>query len=744
MIQPLTQSSFSRTETLPVLRRFLPKCCSAIAAILFFASSCLAQGLATLQSSADPLAELNKKYPGLLPAAGDLFLKLFQNVDFPPPRNQSKLLPLLPDSTVLYLAIPNYGGVAHQTLDTVRAELQNSAALRDFVQDNPEFSKLEPKIEDALKQTYQLHEFLGDEIVISGAMQGDEPKLLMVTVVKKPGLQTFLAQTIEKIGGGSHSGMHVYDLQGLAGAVDKSQGQDLQILVRPDYLIAAEDLRLLRSTSNRLDQRNAVEATLPFKERLAKEYAGGITVLGGADLQKLLKETSKNGIPEPLRQSGLADVKYFVWGHKETNGATVSQSELTFAGPRRGVASWLAPTASLSTIDFVSPKAMVALTLVLKDPAQIFEDARELAGTAKNGPFEALRSFEKMLGVSLRDDVLANLSGELTLELDDVTPPKPAWRIILKTKDTENLQKTLAILLAAANLKTEHLDEAGITYTSMQVPTQGTMVEIAYAFADGHMIIGSGLKTVSAAVQMHRNGNGLAKSQPFLAALPPGHSLNASALLYQDPLATTALQMRRISPGLAASLKDLPVTSAPAVVGVYAEDSTIRSASKNAFLDAGVVMAAAAVAIPNLVRSRTAANEASAVGSVRTINTAEVVYASTYPQKGYARDLARLGPQSTGAKAPSPEHADLLDSLLGASSCTANNWCTKSGYAFLLSSICKQDVCNDYVVVATPMSDKTGTRSFCSTSDAIIRFKTGEPITAPVTTKECRAWHALQ
>ncbi len=44
-----------------------------------------------------------------------------------------------------------------------------------------------------------------------------------------------------------------------------------------------------------------------------------------------------------------------------------------------------------------------------------------------------------------------------------------------------------------------------------------------------------------------------------------------------------------------------------------------------------IILIIAAIAIPNLLRSRIAANEASAVGSLRTINTAEVTYASTYP-----------------------------------------------------------------------------------------------------------------
>src|SRR5258708_38876706 len=56
-----------------------------------------------------------------------------------------------------------------------------------------------------------------------------------------------------------------------------------------------------------------------------------------------------------------------------------------------------------------------------------------------------------------------------------------------------------------------------------------------------------------------------------------------------------------------------------------------------------IILIIAAIAIPNLLRSRMAANEASAVGSLRTINTAEVTYSTTYPNVGFAATIRALG-----------------------------------------------------------------------------------------------------
>src|ERR1043165_9589779 len=79
-----------------------------------------------------------------------------------------------------------------------------------------------------------------------------------------------------------------------------------------------------------------------------------------------------------------------------------------------------------------------------------------------------------------------------------------------------------------------------------------------------------------------------------------------------------------------------------------------------------IILIIAAIAIPNLLRSRIAANEASAVGSLRTLNTAEVTYNSTYPNVGFACTLAAMG---AGGSATG---AGLIDAVLASG--------TKSGY----------------------------------------------------------------
>src|SRR5580692_7780908 len=85
-----------------------------------------------------------------------------------------------------------------------------------------------------------------------------------------------------------------------------------------------------------------------------------------------------------------------------------------------------------------------------------------------------------------------------------------------------------------------------------------------------------------------------------------------------------------------------------------------------------IILIIAAIAIPNLLRSKMAANEASAVGSIRTLNTASVAYSTTYG--GYPPALTNLSPAATATSTS----ADLIDSVLAGGS--------KSGYSFTWSA----------------------------------------------------------
>jgi hypothetical protein len=180
------------------------------------------------------------------------------------------------------------------------------------------------------------------------------------------------------------------------------------------------------------------------------------------------------------------------------------------------------------------------------------------------------------------------------------------------------------------------------------------------------------------------------------------------------------------------------------VICAYGEEKAIRAESDGVGADAAGVLVIAAIAVPNLLRARTAANESAAVATLRTLDVAQTTYAGKYLQNGYARDLASLGPDPQDSALRTARHAALIDADLGNASCTSGAWCEKSGYRFGITAMCQIRSCREFVAVATPVSFSTGSRSFCSTSEGTIRFHAGTPLMSPVSAAECMTWPPLQ
>jgi type IV pilus assembly protein PilA len=125
-----------------------------------------------------------------------------------------------------------------------------------------------------------------------------------------------------------------------------------------------------------------------------------------------------------------------------------------------------------------------------------------------------------------------------------------------------------------------------------------------------------------------------------------------------------------------------------------------------------IILIIAAIAIPNLLRSRMAANEASAVGSIRTLNTSAVGYSATYPAAGYPASLAAMGGANPCTALST--NGCLIDAILAGG--------TKSGYTFKWTGDGATPSVG-YSITATPVSVGTsGQRMFFSDQSGVIRY----------------------
>jgi len=124
-----------------------------------------------------------------------------------------------------------------------------------------------------------------------------------------------------------------------------------------------------------------------------------------------------------------------------------------------------------------------------------------------------------------------------------------------------------------------------------------------------------------------------------------------------------------------------------------------------------IILIIAAIAIPNFLHSKIAANQSSAVGSMRSLNTACVSYSTSYGQ--FPTSLTDLGPIGSGGT-PSSTSADLIDSVLASGS--------KSGYTFVYTAGTSNQ---SYSVTATPIIlGSSGQNMYFTDQSGVIRFDT--------------------
>ena len=138
-----------------------------------------------------------------------------------------------------------------------------------------------------------------------------------------------------------------------------------------------------------------------------------------------------------------------------------------------------------------------------------------------------------------------------------------------------------------------------------------------------------------------------------------------------------------------------------------------------------IILIIAAIAIPNLLKSRIAANEASTTSTLRTLNTAEITFASTY-NSGFTDTLNRLCAPLSGQ--PDMNNSDLVDPVLCGRQSANTVGFVKAGYLFTYTPTftapgnASWGYIAQYLVVADPQArGSSGQRSFLTNESAVIR-----------------------
>jgi hypothetical protein len=521
-----------------------------------------------------------------------------EEIQTPGPRYESKILPLLPAETVLYIGIPNLGEALQQANQIFQQQLSQSKVLQEWWNKSGN-SNQHPTPQELIEQIHLVSQYLGDEVVItaSGSAAPNEHGPVLLAEVRQPGLkdylQNHLADSLTRAQGKVN--LLVVDPQSLSSLAGDERG--MIMLVRPNMLVAGGDAASVRRMNAQLDAGTTLFAGTDFGQRIAAVYSRGTETLFAANIGQILNNSThaQQGDSKALQNSGLNDIKYLIATRGESSSQGDNRITLEFNGQRRGIASWLAAPAPMGSLDYVSSNAGAAVSFVAKQPALMLDDIFSTIGASDPNFSKSLAQANSELGLDIRNDLARALGGELTLALDGPVLPTPSWKAVVEVNDPGTLQVAIDKLVESFNREAQKSNQPGVTlnqaqaggrtFYTIQSQGAGLSTEYDYTFADGYMILAPSRALLLAALQTHANGTSLARSASFRALLPSDNQANFSAMMYQNLSPILKPLASQITSGQLALVQQLAADAKPSVFCAYGESDRIEVASSGKLFD---------------------------------------------------------------------------------------------------------------------------------------------------------------
>lgn len=461
------------------------------------------------------------RYDVVLAELKSLRADLDAGVSVPPARHATRMLDLAPDGTVVYFALPNLTRSIGDATRIIRDHLDRSETLRDWWRGNVDSAEAEADLERGLAKLDAVGRELGDEIVVTFARgaQGRLSGPVFLAELKAP--ESFRA---------------VAQREGLTAI------PDLELRIQDGLLVAGPRGAL----PNAMGAPSAF-ATTAFHDRLAEAYRDGTGWIFGADLETIVSggDAARAGV-QGLAALGADGMRHLIVEREENGAGTHTSANLTFTGPRRGVASWLAEPGPMGGLAFISPDANFVVSVLLREPGVAVQELFAQLSGDDPGFQAALDRFRATSGVDPVADLAGPLGGEFTFAIDGPVLPTPSWKAVVEVYDPARLQNTIGILVDRINT---HLAEAGqggslaltpevvdgrTWYTVRAAGPMGVPVEAVYTFDRGYLVAAPSRALVNLALQTRDNGTGLASSARFRELLPAENRTDFSAVVYEN------------------------------------------------------------------------------------------------------------------------------------------------------------------------------------------------------------------
>lgn len=511
-------------------------------------------------------------------------------------RYDSRLLPLAPPETAIYLGLPNVTTELADAYQIFEERLAGNEVLAGWWQERVGASGADRQVAEMIRRLAGLGQHLGEEIVVAMDLAADrEPHapLLLAEVANPASFAAVLASEVERLNGEGGAGITLRIVTDPATAAPAAE-HELLLWPAGDLFAAAPDLAALQALAARLAAPGASGfAGSGLGERLEESYSHGAQWLAGIDLGRILDREAADGTPDDrgaLAFTGLDHVQHLIVERKVNETVAHTGGVLDFDGPRSGALSWLAAPAAMGALDFISADANFAAAFVVENPATILGETFRFVEAAEPGFREHLAAFEREHGVSVVDDLAAPLGGEIAFALDGPALPTPAWKVVAEVYDAARMQQAIAWAVAEANRAATAAGKPGVTLTEenaggrtyYRVSTPVALVEVSYTFDGGYFIAAPSRALLDRALAVRDSQYSLPDAPSFKALLPTDGYLDFSAVVYGNlgSLGNQVLSMLEpgMSPEQQQAMADLDL-GAPFLTCAYGEANRIRLVS---------------------------------------------------------------------------------------------------------------------------------------------------------------------
>ena len=518
-------------------------------------------------------------------------------------RNSTHLLDLMPESTVVYAALPNLTESITESHRIIQERLSQNPALRQWWE--KEQAGRAQNMDQVVETIKQFGSYLGEEIAVSVSMdekgKPGEP-LVLAELANSNGFREFLEQQVATLSS-AHDRPEIQFVEDPLKATDAGAKDRLYVWIQNDLFAASPKLAQLQQLATVLGNSGTSRFTAtPFRERIAQVYQQGAGIVVAANLEKVVAQVQAEHAKDAdaakrdsaLSQLGITSVKYFVLDQKETNGKTHTEASLSFSNTQRGIPSWLAAPGPMGSLEYISPDANLVAGFVVKNPVALVDDLLGVLETVSPELRKNLDQQQTERGLNLRNDIAAPLGGEFAFAVDGPLLPTPSWKLVFEVNDPAHLQQTLEHAVNEVNKEAAKLGKTGLTWEQNEAggrlyytlkSAQFGFLEVDYTYANGYMIVCPSRALVQRALSAHDSGASLLRSAKFTAGLPADGNANFSAVFYHNLGALVPAGLARTAENLPsgpqAAVKALTADMAPTLAYAYAQGDSIMFAANS-------------------------------------------------------------------------------------------------------------------------------------------------------------------